>query len=285
MFTGTWAVMIWGWSAPVTESTLRSVTCLWIRSSSASTSSAAWCRSTRTDRVTVARAGTRCSPRLLTSSPRCSWSPWARPPPGSATLSSLAPGRGASATATWGGEAAASETCIWGGHWAPGGEMRLPFQCWRRVASHSSTLQSAHHPGNIDQSQLSILLLTNHSSIFSCWPIKIIFLIYFRLIPIEASAMDNARILLFVIQNNSRSVGVMSQAAYLIGSGKYSLLIGRHKLILASDWFRLQRGALCSTHWSWDNPGLWRQAEWSCQVIDQSQLSIFNHWPIKAEYS
>jgi len=40
-----------------------------------------------------------------------------------------------------------------------------------------------------------------------------------RLIPIQASAMDNSRILLFVIQNNSRSVSAMSQAAYLIGSG------------------------------------------------------------------
>ena len=40
-----------------------------------------------------------------------------------------------------------------------------------------------------------------------------------RLIPIEASAMDNSRILLFVIQSTSRSVGAMAQAAYLIGSG------------------------------------------------------------------
>jgi len=49
-----------------------------------------------------------------------------------------------------------------------------------------------------------------------------------RLIPIEASAMDNARILLFVIQNNSRSVGVMSQAAYLIGSGCNVVLCVQH---------------------------------------------------------
>merc|ERR1712064_158238 len=34
-----------------------------------------------------------------------------------------------------------------------------------------------------------------------------------------AIPMDNSRILLFVIQNNSRSVSAMSQAAYLIGSG------------------------------------------------------------------
>ena len=34
-----------------------------------------------------------------------------------------------------------------------------------------------------------------------------------RLIPIQASAMDNSRILLFVIQSNSRSVSAMSQAS------------------------------------------------------------------------
>jgi len=49
-----------------------------------------------------------------------------------------------------------------------------------------------------------------------------------RLIPIEASAMDNSRILLFVIQNNTRSVSAMSQAAYLIGSGCNVVLCVQH---------------------------------------------------------
>jgi len=40
-----------------------------------------------------------------------------------------------------------------------------------------------------------------------------------RLIPIEASAMDNSRVLLFVITGYARSVSAMCQAAYLIGSG------------------------------------------------------------------
>merc|ERR1712051_720251 len=49
-----------------------------------------------------------------------------------------------------------------------------------------------------------------------------------RLIPIEASAMDNSRVLLFVIQNNSRSVSAMCQAAYLIGSGCNVVLCLQH---------------------------------------------------------
>merc|ERR1719515_690310 len=49
-----------------------------------------------------------------------------------------------------------------------------------------------------------------------------------RLIPIEASAMDNSRILLFVIQSNTRSVSAMSQAAYLIGSGCNVVLCVQH---------------------------------------------------------
>jgi len=49
-----------------------------------------------------------------------------------------------------------------------------------------------------------------------------------RLIPIEASAMDNSRILLFVIQNNTRSVSAMAQAAYLIGSGCNVVLCVQH---------------------------------------------------------
>jgi len=40
-----------------------------------------------------------------------------------------------------------------------------------------------------------------------------------RLIPIEAAAMDNSRVLLFVILGTSRGVSAMCQAAYLIGSG------------------------------------------------------------------
>jgi len=40
-----------------------------------------------------------------------------------------------------------------------------------------------------------------------------------RLIPIEAAAMDNSRVLLFVILSGCRSVSAMCQAAYLIGSG------------------------------------------------------------------
>jgi len=40
-----------------------------------------------------------------------------------------------------------------------------------------------------------------------------------RLIPIEAAAMDNSRLLLFVILGTSRGVSAMCQAAYLIGSG------------------------------------------------------------------
>jgi len=40
-----------------------------------------------------------------------------------------------------------------------------------------------------------------------------------RLIPIEAAAMDNSRVLLFVILAGCRGVSAMCQAAYLIGSG------------------------------------------------------------------
>jgi len=49
-----------------------------------------------------------------------------------------------------------------------------------------------------------------------------------RLIPIEASAMDNSRVLLFVIQANSRSVSAMCQAAYLIGSGCNVVMCVQH---------------------------------------------------------
>lgn len=49
-----------------------------------------------------------------------------------------------------------------------------------------------------------------------------------RLIPIEASAMDNSRVLLFVIQSNSRSVSAMCQAAYLIGLGCNVVLCVQH---------------------------------------------------------
>ena len=40
-----------------------------------------------------------------------------------------------------------------------------------------------------------------------------------RLIPIETAAMDNSRVLLFVILASSRSVGAMCEAAYYIGRG------------------------------------------------------------------
>ena len=49
-----------------------------------------------------------------------------------------------------------------------------------------------------------------------------------RLIPIQACAMDNSRVLLFVIQNNCRSVSAMAQAAYLIGSGCNVVLCVQH---------------------------------------------------------
>merc|ERR1719509_15786 len=49
-----------------------------------------------------------------------------------------------------------------------------------------------------------------------------------RLIPIEASAMDNSRVLLFVIQSNCRSVSAMCQAAYLIGLGCNVVLCVQH---------------------------------------------------------
>merc|ERR1719228_2947769 len=49
-----------------------------------------------------------------------------------------------------------------------------------------------------------------------------------RLIPIEASAMDNSRVLLFVIQSNCRSVSAMCQAAYLIGLGCNVVLRVQH---------------------------------------------------------
>lgn len=49
-----------------------------------------------------------------------------------------------------------------------------------------------------------------------------------RLIPIEASAMDNSRVLLFVIQSSCRSVSAMCQAAYLIGLGCNVVLCVQH---------------------------------------------------------
>jgi len=49
-----------------------------------------------------------------------------------------------------------------------------------------------------------------------------------RLIPIEASAMDNSRVLLFVIQGTARSVSAMCQAAYLIGAGCNVVLCVQH---------------------------------------------------------
>ena len=45
-----------------------------------------------------------------------------------------------------------------------------------------------------------------------------------RLMPMYASAIDNSRVLLFVIQGNSRSVGAMNEAAFHIGKG--------HKVVL-----------------------------------------------------
>ena len=40
-----------------------------------------------------------------------------------------------------------------------------------------------------------------------------------RLIPLEAAAMDNSRVLLFVIEGCARSVSAMCEAAYYIGLG------------------------------------------------------------------
>ena len=45
-----------------------------------------------------------------------------------------------------------------------------------------------------------------------------------RLIPIEAAAMDNSRVLLFVILGTSRSVSAMCEAAYYIGQGSSVVL-------------------------------------------------------------
>ena len=51
-----------------------------------------------------------------------------------------------------------------------------------------------------------------------------------RLMPMWASAIDNSRILLFVIQGNSRSVGAMNEAAFHIGRYLYTyVLIGISK--------------------------------------------------------
>merc|ERR1712080_508757 len=49
-----------------------------------------------------------------------------------------------------------------------------------------------------------------------------------RSAPTEASAMDNSRVLLFVIQSNCRSVSAMCQAAYLIGLGCNVVLCVQH---------------------------------------------------------
>jgi len=53
-----------------------------------------------------------------------------------------------------------------------------------------------------------------------------------RLIPIEAAAMDNSRLLLFVVLGTSRGVSAMCQAAYLIGSGCNVVMCLQH---LAQD--------------------------------------------------
>lgn len=49
-----------------------------------------------------------------------------------------------------------------------------------------------------------------------------------RLIPIEASAMDNSRVLLFAILGDSRCLAAMCQAAYLIGLGCNVVLCVQH---------------------------------------------------------
>ena len=46
-----------------------------------------------------------------------------------------------------------------------------------------------------------------------------------RLMPMYASAIDNSRVLLFVIQGNSRSVGAMNEAAFHIGKGHKVVLV------------------------------------------------------------
>lgn len=49
-----------------------------------------------------------------------------------------------------------------------------------------------------------------------------------RLIPIEASAMDNSRILLFAVLGDSRCLAAMCQASYLIGLGCNVVLCVQH---------------------------------------------------------
>ena len=49
-----------------------------------------------------------------------------------------------------------------------------------------------------------------------------------RLIPIEASAMDNSRVLLFVLLGDARCLAAMCQAAYLIGLGCNVVLCVQH---------------------------------------------------------
>jgi len=51
-----------------------------------------------------------------------------------------------------------------------------------------------------------------------------------RLMPIEASAMDNSRVLLFVIQGNSRSLSALCEAAYHIGLGRSSVVLCVQKI-------------------------------------------------------
>ena len=46
-----------------------------------------------------------------------------------------------------------------------------------------------------------------------------------RLMPMLASAVENSRVLLFVIQGNSRSVGAMNEAAFHIGQGHKVVLV------------------------------------------------------------
>ena len=41
-----------------------------------------------------------------------------------------------------------------------------------------------------------------------------------RLMPMWAAAIDNSRVLLFVILGNSRSVGAMNEAAFYIGKSR-----------------------------------------------------------------
>lgn len=61
-----------------------------------------------------------------------------------------------------------------------------------------------------------------------------------RLMPMLASAVDNSRVLLFVIQGNSRSVGAMNEAAFHIGQG--------HKVVLVVQKIQAEESVIGDTY-------------------------------------